>query len=278
MSLFEKWFNRNWSEYSFKKYSKDWGQRMVGKKENTFRNNRIVLIWDLSNKKATVSDFAAFLEDFDKFFGQYDREWEIDGGYFITYSEYDKSAFNVLYKGMADDLRDLVEIKVMEDKNSVKKPETKQSQVSQNVEFQNPKSGNIFIIHGRDKAPAFELKILLDNELDLKSSLLQDQPNSGRTLIEKLEKYSTVDYAFIIITPDDFGGLKNESNRDRARQNVILELGHFMSKGRDKTCVLLKGDVELPSDINGICYLKFSDSVEEVFLKIKRELSNAHII
>ena len=65
------------------------------------------------------------------------------------------------------------------------------------------------------------------------------QPNVGRTLIEKFEHYAWVPYAILFLTPDDAGGpCDNKRDRDRrelkqrARQNVIFELGYFIGKLR----------------------------------------------
>jgi predicted nucleotide-binding protein len=45
--------------------------------------------------------------------------------------------------------------------------------------------------------------------------------------------------------------------KPRARQNVVLELGYFLAKlGRSRVCALYKGNVELPSDYDGVIYLK----------------------
>lgn len=64
--------------------------------------------------------------------------------------------------------------------------------------------------------------------------------------------------------------------RERARQNVVLEFGYFMGKlTRDRVCCLLKGDVERPSDMNGIVYVPFKKSVNEVRTKIIKELEAA---
>jgi len=140
-------------------------------------------------------------------------------------------------------------------------------------------SNQVFIVHGRDKQAALELEKLLEKEFRLEVILLQDKPHSGRTIIEKLEHYSNVGYAFVIITPDDVGAFKGERLKDRPRQNVIFEWGHFIAKlGRQRTCILLKGNIELPSDMHGMGYHRFHDSIEEVFLKIKRELKSAKII
>jgi predicted nucleotide-binding protein len=68
-------------------------------------------------------------------------------------------------------------------------------------------------------------------------------------------------------------------NKNRARQNVVMELGYFIGKlGRSKVCCLYKGDIELPSDMQGICYLHFKNSVDEVKDTIIEELKAAKII
>lgn len=62
----------------------------------------------------------------------------------------------------------------------------------------------------------------------------------------------------------------------RARQNVIFEMGYFWGLlERKKVCCLLKGDVEKPSDIEGIVYIPFKESVNEVRNKIVKELKEA---
>jgi len=108
----------------------------------------------------------------------------------------------------------------------------------------------VFIIHGHDEASKSQVARLIQR-LDLTPVILSEQPNRGRTIIEKLERNSDVAYAVAILTPDDFAG------KPRARQNVILELGQFMSKlGRDKVAILYSPDVELPSDIRGVAYIE----------------------
>ena len=135
------------------------------------------------------------------------------------------------------------------------------------------------IVHGRDRLPALELKILLEEKYPIKAILLVRAAYGGKTLLEKLEEYSDVDYAFIIITPDDAGALKGEPLRERGRQNVIFEWGLFIGKIKRKNmCVLTKGDVEFPLDIKGIGHYKFRDSVDECFLGIDNELRNAKLM
>jgi len=113
-----------------------------------------------------------------------------------------------------------------------------------------PGEKRVFIIHGHDEASKSQVARLVQR-LDLTPIILSEQPNRGRTIIEKLERNSDVAYAVAILTPDDVAG------KPRARQNVILELGQFMSRlGRDKVAILYTPEVELPSDIKGVVYIE----------------------
>jgi len=167
-------------------------------------------------------------------------------------------------------------------------------------------SKNVFIVHGRDHKPMTELKEML-YDLGLNPIVLHEKASEGSlTLAEKLEEYSKdVGYAFIILTPDDVGCQQIEVEKlksklkapilrrpklvtpyeverlfkrfkPRARQNVIFEMGYFWGLlERKRVCCLLKGDVEEPSDIKGIVYIRFKDSVKDVQVKIMKKLTKA---
>ncbi|MEM2967918.1 MAG: nucleotide-binding protein [Candidatus Bathyarchaeia archaeon] len=148
----------------------------------------------------------------------------------------------------------------------------------------------IFISHGKDTKPLNELKAMLI-EFGLTPVVLSEQSSGGKTLMEKLEAYSDVGYAFVILTPDDLGGFVEMGSKwsrpqrlrkflktayPRPRQNVILEFGYFVGKlGRSRVCCLLKKPVEQPSDMQGIVYLSFKESLEEIRMDIIRELKAA---
>ncbi len=86
----------------------------------------------------------------------------------------------------------------------------------------------VFIVHGDDDSSKNELSSFLFR-LGLKPMILHEQPNAGKTVIEKFEQYSSdVGYAFVLLIPDDIGGKDKENLSPRAKQNVILELGYFM--------------------------------------------------
>ena len=68
--------------------------------------------------------------------------------------------------------------------------------------------------------------------------------------------------AVVLLTPDDEGRLQGGTDlKPRARQNVIFELGYFAGiLGRNRVCALTKGDVEIPSDYDGVIYITLDDS------------------
>jgi CheY-like chemotaxis protein len=117
----------------------------------------------------------------------------------------------------------------------------------------------VFVVHGHDNEAALLVERLL-GRIRVQPVVLRDLPGSGKAIIEKLERYSNVSFAVVLLTPDDFGGKKTDppSSRSRARQNVIFELGFFVGKlGRNRVAILHKQaeDLELPSDYVGVHYI-----------------------
>jgi len=119
----------------------------------------------------------------------------------------------------------------------------------------------VFVVHGHDEAAKEAVARFLE-KLDLKPVVLHEQPTGGRTIIEKFETHAEVDFAVVLLTPDDEGNSAGtpEQRKPRARQNVILELGYFIGRmGRRRVCALHKGGVELPSDLAGLLYIPMDD-------------------
>lgn len=141
-----------------------------------------------------------------------------------------------------------------------------------------PSSNKIFIVHGHDEAALQGLARFLER-LGLEVIVLREQPDQGRTIIEKFEQSaSDVGFAVVLLTPDDVGSSVKTADQDaRARQNVIFELGFFAGKlGRGRVCLLRKGDVEIPSDLFGVIYTEM-DSGEGWQSKLVRELKAANL-
>src|ERR1039458_891919 len=118
----------------------------------------------------------------------------------------------------------------------------------------------VFIVHGRDSALKNAVAHLI-SRIGLEPIILHEQPNRGRTIIEKFFDHSDVGFAVVLLSPDDKGGLASESPpkcRFRARQNVIMELGFFLGRlGRERVAAIYDSGVEMPSDYNGVLFLPY---------------------
>lgn len=140
---------------------------------------------------------------------------------------------------------------------------------------------DIFIVHGHDETAKKAVARLI-RKLELKPIILHEQPNAGRTVIEKFEDYSNVGFAVVLMTPDDIGqhvppGVfpSHKGLKKRARQNVIFELGFFIGKlGRKRVCALYKEGVELPSDYQGVLYVPM-DKATAWELELAKEIKAA---
>lgn len=139
----------------------------------------------------------------------------------------------------------------------------------------------VFIVHGRDEAAKEAVARLVERQA-LEAVILAEQPNGGRTLIEKFEAYaSSVVFALVLLTPDDVGGpitsTVPDEQQERARENVIFELGYFVGQlGRGKVCVVKKGGANIPSDLQGIAYIAM-DSSNAWRVAVLREMEHAGI-
>lgn len=141
-------------------------------------------------------------------------------------------------------------------------PGVGQFQAEPAIEEKRELGNKVFLVHGHDEGSKQTVARFLE-KLGLEAIILHEQASGGRTIIEKLEHYAAVDFAVIILTPDDIGASKRERDKlqDRARQNVILELGYFVGKiGRSAVCALYSGPMELPSDIIGVEYIPMDDA------------------
>ena len=137
-------------------------------------------------------------------------------------------------------------------------------------------TSKVFVIHGHDKSAQETIARFLE-KLKLEPVILHEQPNEGRTIIEKFEDYADVTFAIVLLTPDDMGAPKEKgrSLKPRARQNVVFEFGYFIGKlGRERVCALSKADVERPSDCDGILYVPL-DNQDGWRIQLLRELKAA---
>lgn len=150
--------------------------------------------------------------------------------------------------------------------------EIKQVNTQKISSMNKPNTKDIFIVHGHNEGVKHNVARVVE-KLKLNPIILNEQSSGGLTIIEKLEKYANVSFAIVLLTYDDFGNAKAESEKNkRARQNVIFELGYFIAKlSRNNVLCLHEDGVELPSDILGVVYVKIDDS-ESWKIRLTKEL------
>lgn len=129
-----------------------------------------------------------------------------------------------------------------------------------------PGEEQIFIVHGHAEDTKEAVGRLLEKTGDHAVVVLHEQPNEGRTLIEKFEDHARAsDLAVVLLTADDVGGPAPADSGQptllpRGRQNVVFELGFFVGRlGRSRVVVLIDEGVEQPSDFRGVVYISLDD-------------------
>ena len=144
------------------------------------------------------------------------------------------------------------------------------------------KGKQIFIVHGHDANARDQLELAL-HRLGLKPFILMNTSGGGKTIIEALEgqigRDFTSDFGIVLMTPDDFGYSKKDGDKKvepRARQNVVLEAGMLLaSLTRTRMAIIVKGHLEMPSDLQGVIHLAYNDHVKEIIPKLCQRLKEA---
>lgn len=189
----------------------------------------------------------------------------------IAFSGMDNSIYQSSFETGKSQLINLINV-MLEDLSLTEVFKTMGSNKTDN----NFKSEKIFIVHGHNEEMKQSSARFLE-KLDLKPIILHEQPNKGKTIIEKFTEFSEVSFAIILLSGDDVAFGKNENSKKaklRARQNVILELGYFLGKiGRENVVVLheILDNFEIPSDYQGVIYIPY-DSAGNWRLSVAKEL------
>ena len=121
------------------------------------------------------------------------------------------------------------------------------------------------------------------HRLGLDPFVLMNSSGRSLTIIEALEgqigkEYSSA-FGIVLMTPDDKGySLKGgeDSIEPRCRENVILETGMLLSSlTRERMAFIVKGHVELPSDLQGVIQIRYNDDFKDVIPKLVQRLQEA---
>lgn len=134
----------------------------------------------------------------------------------------------------------------------------------------NNRPQRIFISHGRSNDWR-EVQAFIDKDLMLSTLELAQQPNQGRTILQKLfEESEKCSFAVVVMTGDDVLG----ADAPRVRENVMHEIGYFQGKyGLANVCLLHEEGVSVPTNIHGVVYIPFPKGlVSASFGVLMREL------
>jgi predicted nucleotide-binding protein len=143
-----------------------------------------------------------------------------------------------------------------------------------NRELEQPKQEalrRVFITHGRSDDWR-KVQPFIEKDVQLSTIELEQEPNIGRTIIEKLEDSAALcDSAVIVMTGDD---VANEDESRRVRENVMYEIGFFHGRYGRKSVVLMHEDgVNIPTNLSGVAYISFPNgSIQAGFHVLQREL------
>jgi predicted nucleotide-binding protein len=131
----------------------------------------------------------------------------------------------------------------------------------------------IFISHGRAEYWR-EVQAFIEKDVGLATLELAQEPNRGRTVLQKLEEESSrCSYAVVIMSGDDM----TTEGQLRSRENVMHEVGYFQAKfGLAHVCLLHEEGTSIPSNIHGLVYVPFPNGlVSAAFGVLGRELRAA---
>jgi hypothetical protein len=132
------------------------------------------------------------------------------------------------------------------------------------------KKNRVFISHGNSKE-WYKLQAYIEKDLGFQTLELAQEPNIGRTIIQKLyQEAERCSVAIIVMTGEDI----TVEDVIRTRENVMHEIGFFQGLyGLNNIILLHEENVNIPSNIHGLVYIPFpKDTVEATFGAVLREL------
>ena len=147
-------------------------------------------------------------------------------------------------------------------------------EIRANSELEPPKPTaplRVFISHGRSNDWR-AVQPFIERDVNIPTIELAQEPNLGRTIIEKLiDNADRCDSAVIVMTGDDV----SRENETRVRENVMHEIGFFQGRyGRNVVILLHEEGVNVPNNLAGVAYIPFPKGrIEAGFHVLQRELN-----
>jgi predicted nucleotide-binding protein len=135
------------------------------------------------------------------------------------------------------------------------------------------KEHRVFISHGASQDWLL-VQPFIEKDVLIPTLELAQEPNQGRTIIEKLvANAARCDSAVIVMTGDDLA-----MDQARVRENVMHEIGYFQGVfGRRSVILLHEEGVNIPSNLSGVAYIPFPNgNIQASFHVLQRELDSLY--
>jgi predicted nucleotide-binding protein len=122
----------------------------------------------------------------------------------------------------------------------------------------------IFVVSGSDEEMKQATAKAL-TKLGLAPVIMREQPRQGKKIVECFEDYSDVDFAVILLSPDDYAFSKDDAPAKRVlrpKQDVIFTFGFILGKlSKSKVLAFYREceNFEAPTDYEGIRFIAFDD-------------------
>ena len=146
-------------------------------------------------------------------------------------------------------------------------------EIRANSELEQPKNEvaqRVFITHGHSSEWR-AVQAFIEKDVQLLTIELEQEPNMGRTIIEKLIDNSVrCNSSVIVMTGDDVAN----GDEARVRENVMHEIGFFQGRyGRSNVILLHEEGVNIPTNLSGVAYVPFpKGNIKTGFHVLQREL------
>ena len=117
--------------------------------------------------------------------------------------------------------------------------------------------------------------------LGFEAIILSEQPNGRRTRFEKFKSYTNVDFAIVLLTPDDVGRAKDkpyDELKHRPSQDTIFELAYlYKHLQHEQVVALYTEEIVLPSYLEGWIHVPMC-STDSWKLKLVQEMQFAGLL
>lgn len=141
----------------------------------------------------------------------------------------------------------------------------------------------IFVVSSSDESMKQVITGAL-TKLSLTPLVLHEEPSQGRKILEHAADYTDVEFALVLLSPDDCVYSKNDKttkSKLKPRQDVIFLLGYLLGKlGKENVIIFFREftNFEVPNDFEGAKFVPFDDRGSWKLALIRELTSSGYIV